>query len=300
MVFHRVSILPPFMALLAGLLPGVAAGEETRPFHIGMLAAGADPAAIEGLGEIRAAFSTALAMPVEVLVARDYAALMEAQIAGRIDYAIYTAAAYAAAQSRCECLLPLAAPVDADGAVGFRSVLILRSGPDDAAPPVIAVGPPDSLAGRLVPLAAWPGAQDAVGSGRLVATEGASAALALFAEGEVDGLFGWLPASLDEELPSGGTLERLEAAGIAGGAYEIAWRSDLLRYGPHAVRADLPEDRVAALSQLLATLGSNPDLHYLLTRRYGGGLSPVTPEDYAPVMEALSAIGRDIASAAPE
>src|SRR5205085_1730708 len=65
---------------------------------------------------------------VEFVVARDYAALIDAQASARIEYAIYSATAYATALQRCGCVEPLVAPVDTDGAAGIRSVLLTRDG----------------------------------------------------------------------------------------------------------------------------------------------------------------------------
>src|SRR5690554_4675907 len=102
-------------SLAAVLLAGAAAAQET--FRIGLVALPGEEAGVEGLAEIKAAYAAALGLPVEVMVARDYATLAEAHIAGRVDYAVYSAPAFAAAFRRCGCLRPVAAPVDADGAV---------------------------------------------------------------------------------------------------------------------------------------------------------------------------------------
>ena len=274
---------------------GEAAGEAApAPFRIGLVALPGEEAGVEGLARIKAAYSGALGLPVEVMVARDYAALAEAQIEGRLDYAVYSAPAYAAAMLRCGCLVPLAAPVDADGTVGLRSVLIVRAeGPGGAGR--LAIGPADSLAARLVPLAASPQARAAAAAGRLVEVHSAGHAEALFAEGAVDGFFGWVPASKDgggDDASGSGTLARLAAAGLAASDWRVAWRSAVLRYGPHAVRADLPAARVERLSALLALAGGGVDLGTRLSRGHGGGFAAVSAADYAPVEEALAAPGR--------
>jgi len=269
-------------------------GNVAEPFRVGLVAYGDEGAAVEGLSAIKAAFSNALSMPVEVLVARDYAALIQSHLDGRLDYAIYTAPAYAAATIRCACLRPIAAPVGVDGSFGLRSVLVVRRPAEDGAPPSIAVGPQDSLATRLAPLASWPGAADAAGAGRLVPTETAGEAEAMFLGGAVDGYFGWVPAPPDpDDLSlSGGSIDRLAAAGLDASGFEIAWRSPLLRYGPHAVRDTLPQEQVDALARLLAGMVGDPDLNYYLERRHGGGFAAATHEDYLPVIEALGALGQ--------
>ena len=276
----------------AALLSGPAVAQE--PFRIGLVALPGEEAGVEGLGQIKAAYSGALGVAVEVMVARDYAALAQAQIDGRLDYAVYSAPAYAAAMLRCGCLVPLAAPVDADGTVGLRSVLIVRTdGPGGAGR--LAVGPGDSLAARLVPLAASPQARAAAAAGRLVEAQSAAHAEALFLQGEVDGFFGWVPALKDDggDASASGTPARLAASGLPASDWRVAWRSAVLRYGPHAVRADLPAARVERLSGLLALAGGGVvDLGTRLSRGHGGGFAAVSAADYAPVEEALAAPGR--------
>lgn len=285
------------LAALACAAPALA----QEPFRIGLVALPGEAAGVEGLSDIKAAYSGALGLPVEVMVARDYGALAEAQIAGRLDYAVYSAPAYAAAFARCGCLRPLAAPVDADGTVGLRSVLIVRTGAA-AVRGKLAVGPADSLATRLAPLALSSRARAAAAAGRLVEAQSAAEAETMFLEGEVEGFFGWMPARPEggaqaaAEDPAGGdrvaggSLARLEAAGLDPASYRVAWRSDVLRYGPHAVRADLPAARADRLGEMLSGIAAgaaNPGRRIL---RGHGDFAAVTQADYAAVVQALGTL----------
>src|SRR5690606_4354540 len=109
--------------------------------------------------ELNAAFTKALGLKVEFFVARSYAALIDAQASSRIEYAVYSASAYAAAYRRCACVEPLVAPTGEDGSIGIRSVLIAKDGRlrsvTDLAGHRIALLPPDSIAGHRMPLAAF-------------------------------------------------------------------------------------------------------------------------------------------------
>ena len=277
------------LALAAGMTAPAAHGADDAAFRIGMVAEGGSDRSVAGLSVIRTAFARATGKPVQVFVARDYAALIEAQLFGRLDYAIYSAPAYAAASRRCGCLRPVVAPVDADGAVGVRSVLIARRG--SAEPARIAIGPADSLTGRLVPLSAWPQAQAA--QDLFVEAASASAAEQMFLDGEVDAFFGWVPAwrKGDDEVPGGGSLRRLAAAGIAAGDIEIRWRSQVLRYGPHAVHADFDERQSETLARMLRQAAvEQPDLHLYLERLHGGGFESVSQGDYAAAIDALAVL----------
>src|SRR5690606_33295644 len=77
---------------------------------------------------IRRAFSQATGLRARIFVARDMAALVEAQAGGRVHYAIYSAGGFAAAQAVCSCVEPLVAPVGSSGDVGLRAVVYARAG----------------------------------------------------------------------------------------------------------------------------------------------------------------------------
>lgn len=275
-----------------------ASGEAT--FRIGMVAADGTPA-IEGLSAIKAAYAGALGRPVEVVVARDYATLIEAHAGARIDYAVYSATAFAAASIRCGCVRAIAAPVADDGAIGLRSVLLQRPDGDAAGSAAIAVGADDSLAGRLAPLALHPDARDPAFRDRLVAAASLSQAESAFIAGTAGGLFGWIPAWPDDagsgadpeagpaaNVRTGGTVARLRQAGLGPRDYSIGWESQTIRFGPHAVRADLDDDSVERLVSLLTT-GGNPDLAPLLGIDLGGGFARAGNDDYKPVLAILKA-----------
>lgn len=278
--------------IFAALWNGLAMAGE--PFRIGLIAQQGEEAQVEGLASIKAAFSSVLGRPVEVLVARDYGVLAQAQIDGRLDYAAYSATAYAAAQLRCDCLVPVAAPLDGDGTPGLYSVLIIRSdGP--GAQGRLAVGPADSLATRLVPLAASAEAQIAASEGRLVEAASAAEAQAMFLQGDIDGFFSWVPAQA--EISDGtmtaapGILSRLSALEADSSKWRIAWQSALLRYGPHAVRNDLPAIQAKQLAAFLTgPLNDDHELAARLTRGHGGGFTAVNAADYKPVEEALGVL----------
>ncbi len=280
------------------LLAGAAPALSQDVFRIGLVAlpsggAGAE-AGIEDLASIKSSYSAALGLPVEVMVARDYAALAEAQIDGRIDYAVYSAPAFAAVSLRCGCVVPVAAPVDADGSIGLRSLLIVkRDAPGTGMR--LAAGPADSLATRIVPLATSEAAQQAAAAGMLVETASAIEAEALFLEGKVDGFFGWAPAGRDEadDVSAGGSPERLAAAGLDPASYRIAWRSEILRYGPHAVRSGVATEQIGRLAVLLERAGKgeiNPGRRIMGGH---GGFARVAAADYRAVIEAIAALGAE-------
>lgn len=258
-------------------------------FRIGVVAEPGGGNTVPGLARLTDAYANALGMKVEFVVARDYAALIEAQASGRVQYAVYSALAYAVASERCGCVEPLVAPVDADGAVGIRSVLVTRDGrlPDLAAMAShrIAIAPAENVGGALLPLAALSaeGVKITRDSPFLARAASATAAETMLSGGEADALFGWEPADADgRSTHSDGTVARLEAAGIPEASLRVLWTSDLLRYGPHAVRSDLDPEAKRRLMVFLTNLKSQtPDVYDLLEGAHSGGFGPAVQKDYA-------------------
>ncbi len=291
-------------ALLAVAPPRpAAAGGQPETFRIGMVAEPGAANTVAGLGMLTDAYSKALGMKVEFLVARDYGALIEAQAAGQVQYAVYSALAYAAASQRCGCVVPLAAPTDADGAIGIRSILIARdgkvTGPDGLASHEVAVAPRENVAGWLLPMAELAGLETGLSGNPPFLRRGASAsqAEAMLRDGAADALFGWQPAAADGAAdPPGGTLARLEAAGIDPSALKVVWKSGLLRYGPHAVLKSLDPELRRRLGVFLINLrAQSPEIYDLLETRHSGGFAVTGEADYhsaEAVLRAISAEGQ--------
>jgi phosphonate transport system substrate-binding protein len=288
------------LALLAASWPDMARADwrdDIGTFRVGIVAEPGGGNTVPGLALLTDAYTKALGMKVEFVVARDYQALIEAQANGRIEYAVYSATAYATASERCGCVEPLVAPVDADGAIGIRSVLVTRDGkvPDLAAMTIhrIAMAPADSVGGSLLPLAGLTAAGAGINedSPYLLHAASAAAAEAMLIDGQADAVFGWVTAMADDHPPAMfdgqsaapiGTLARLEAAGLPETALKVVWTSGLLRYGPHAVRSDLDPQAKRRLTVFLTNLRSmTPDVYDLLEATHSGGFTVASQKDYA-------------------
>ncbi|MEI9420451.1 phosphate/phosphite/phosphonate ABC transporter substrate-binding protein [Mesorhizobium sp. Cs1299R1N1] len=263
--------------------------DDIGTFRIGIVAEPGAGNTVPGLTVLTQAFTNALGMKVEFVVARDYAALIEGQANARIEYAIYSATAYATARQRCGCIEPLVAPVDSDGVAGIRSVLLTRDGKlrglADMETHRVAMPPPDSVGGSLLPLAGLAAEQVEIAEDArfLVHAPSASAAETMLVDGEADAMFGWVKAAADgQPRLSGGTQARLEASGLSASALRVVWTSGLLRYGPHAVRSDLDPEAKRRLTVFLTNLKSTtPDVYDLLESKHAGGFMPVVSKDYA-------------------
>lgn len=271
--------------------------EDLGTFRIGVLAEPGGGNAIAGLGGLTDAFSRALGIRVTFYVGDGYSALIDALVAGQIQSAGLSAVAYAAASQRCHCVEPLVAPVGEDGSTGIRSVLIARSGrlTDIAAlaGSKVALSPPDSVTGFQLPLATLVG-----DGGRYTGSEpffvhAASTAEAetMLAKGSVDAMFGWAPVG-DPEI-AGGTLARLEAAGVPRQSLAVVWRSEPLRYGPQVVRSTLDPEAKTLLADFLTGLKlQRPDLYGQVERLQMGGFMPAEASDYRPAEAIVTMLGQ--------
>ena len=266
-----------------------------KTFRIGMIAEPGADQAVNGLAALKQAYARALGIPVEIFAARDYAALIDAQAAQRVDYALYSTTAYATAALLCGCVEPVVAPVSDDGATGIKAILVTRDGrlqnASDIGAHRIAIAALDSIAGFALPRLELATGQPLTGSEPfLVHAENASAAEAMLVDGSVDAIFGWLPANAGAELP-GGTLQRLEDAGLDKVSLSVVWKSSLLRYGPHALRSGLDADLRRALVIFLTGLReTQPDAYDLLEPHRGGGFGEVSAGDYATALDMVRAL----------
>jgi len=233
-------------------------------------------------------------VPVEIIVAKSLPALIAAQADRRVDYAAYSAAAYAAAWQLCSCIEPMAAPIGADGSTGIRAVLLSRAGTAGSLTQAggqriaIASNTVWSASGELVKAVA------AVGGGAPSLVDGISAEEAerLFVAGDVDFILGWEPVDASAAaIESGGTRARLASKGINAGSLLSLWHSQPVRYGPHAVRADLDGEAKRLLVAFLADLKDRqPEIYELVEFYHQGGFRPATHEDYRTAVEAAAAI----------
>lgn len=73
-----------------------------------------------------------------------------------------------------------------------------------------------------------------------------------------------MPAVADSQPDvAGGTVARLEMAGLSKAALQVVWTSGLLRYGPHAVRSDLDPEAKRRLTAFFIKLKSmSPDVFF--------------------------------------
>ncbi len=260
---------------------------ETGVFRIGVVVRGDRGGQNVDYKPAADAVSKAIGMPVEIIPMISYAALMDAQMASRIEYAVYSAAAFGTISALCECVTPLAAPVSEAGDTSTIAILATTSKKVKALE--------DLPAARLV----WTGGLPASAALSSVTVKGAELtgeeefavlkatpekAIEALRRKKADTVFGWAYAGPDGVPRAGtGTLAALAAAGIE---YRTVWMSPPLRFGPHAVRKNVPQDIRDALRAFLTEgMSSTPEVAELLDDSFHARFEPVTDEDYAVSVE---------------
>jgi phosphonate transport system substrate-binding protein len=243
-----------------------------------------------------------LAVPVELFPARDYEALIEAQSTGRVQYSMLSSLAYLALSQRCGCVEPLAQPVTAEQARGFRALLVTRKdGPiqnlEAARNTRLAVGAADSLSGRRVPLAGLEaeGIDASSYFMRIVETADGEAALAALADGTADVATAWSSDGVapGSELDGDAVSQPAGNGALDPRSLDVLWQSDVIPFGPHAVRTDMPEGAKQSLLRALTEMQTSaPEAYDAVERGLPGGFVPADPALYDKLAELLN-IARD-------
>ena len=269
--------------------------QQIGTFRVGMVASSAPTAA--GVEALRRSYSSALGVPVDFFIAGDFAQLIDAQATSRVDYAIYSATAYATAAELCQCVEPIVAPKDVDGALGIRSVLLARKGElasvADLPKAKLVVPANDDVPGWLapLPLLAREGLTLRGDQSNIIVAPSVLDAEATFAGGEASAMLSWeRVAPSGEALLQGGTIDRLRRAGVDIAGLERVWTSPIMPYGPHAVLKDIDPEAKAILSDYLTNLlGGDPQAYDLLSGGHSGGFVAVDDSNYVVVREIVRA-----------
>jgi phosphonate transport system substrate-binding protein len=291
------------LALVGGLLmfailavSGIARADwrdDVTVLRVGVMTGANAPYRLVQLQPFKDYLEARTALPVEFVTAEDFNTLIAAQTGKQVDYAIESATAFVTAAALCECVEALAVPTRADGEAGFYALLVARAdGPvkslDDARGARLAIAQEDSVAGRLLQMRAF-AEQGIVPDdyfSEIIEVQDPETAITALLAGEADLAVAW--SSLSGNRAAGysfGVLNDLVAeGGLAMDQIAIVWQSQLIPFGPHAVRSDLPADLKRLLSQaLLAVASEDPAALDAVDRFAGRGFVAADADLYAPV-----------------
>ncbi len=264
-LFSRVLAVSAVALVALASAASAAWRDDITALRVGVLGAGEAAYRVAVLEPFRVYLQDKTGLPVEIVPVATYDTLIDAQIAGEIDYAIYSATAFATAVVKCDCVEAFAAPIAQDGALGFHAVLVARAGDGieglaEAGGKRLGLGPADSVSGNLVPRHALTAEGIDPASHSLSITEYPSpeAAVTGLLEGQVDLATAW--SSMTGREATGytfGTFTRMVAAGtLSMDRIRIVWESSLIPFGPHAIRSNLPPELKRILSGALLSMAS--------------------------------------------
>ena len=279
--------------------------KELGTFRIGIVEAQARQHSPAELDKIRAAYATTLGMPVEIIQSKDFPSLIDAHASSRIEYAVYTAEAYAASALACECVEPLAAPVAEDGSAGVRAVLIADAGLSiSAIASSKGIGVPglDDMAVYGVALASFQsGGQRLTGTDSWIRAEnGVRGVISGFANGRLDGFFSAVPSRLSMAgVLAPGTPVADEVL-KSGRKAKAVWLSEIIPFGPHAVRKNLAPEAKALLAGMLSGLAAaDPEMSDLLLPEGMVAFALVQHSAYGLALDATKALAEVALSPKP-
>lgn len=283
----------------ASLIPEGDWREELGAFRIGIVSGGDISETVARAEPFRLAIAEALNMRVELFPARDFSALIDAASDSRIEYAVFSASAYALAWSLCECIEPLVVARSGDGAADYRQVLIASEG---------AVQDLESLKGKRIAmietatvggglLALRELKQAGLGldgvDAELVTVPTGEAALEALESGEADAVLGWSSLRGDKgEGYSRGTLQRIAPRGEPAASYTIVWQSSPIPHRTHAMRKNLPAQAKTILrSKLTAMFDADPVAYDSIEPIHGGGFIAARQGEYEALIELMRSKG---------
>ena len=258
-------------------------------FRVGLVARGGARDTVLRTRSFAEALEKALGVPVEIFAAADLRALVDAQLAGRVDYAVLPATAYAAAWVACRCVEPVALPRAADGSAGFRIALFARAdGPASVAALSGRTLLVDDAKGFALTFARHELSARGLDLGALTLIEANDPASAArrFAGGEGDLLLGWTRAGADAAGP--GTPRLLREAGLV--RLRTIWRSGEVPHGPHVVRLGLSRQAKDLLRATLRDLNRNePRAYDAIEPDHAGGFAPADRAAFRSLVDLVTA-----------
>ena len=265
-------------------------------FRIGIVVGEDVDGTLARVEPFRLALAEALGMNVEIYPARNMSSLIEAHRGSRIEYAIYSASAYAATWILCECVEPLVLPLAVDQTSKFRAVIISGpSGPRNLSSLKIEnLAIPRSRGVGAYEIAIYELEKQGVfvkggSEGKVMSSEQAVNGLL---EGRYGALLGW--SSMTGDSFSGysrGSLRALaEANGREAAGYTIIWQSLDIPHSPHAIRNNLSSEAKRILRETLQQMFlADPSAYDSIELEYGGGFEIARHGQFSSVLDFVRA-----------
>lgn len=295
--------VPPVMRAHAQALPpkGKRAWAAQLPvIRIGMLGGENDADRLARYGGYQKILEETFQVPVKLLMAADYAGVIQAFAARQVDAAYMSPAAYAAAWVQSDGnVVPILTTVEKDGTNSYVALMYVRADSgitslEQMKGKALAWSDPNSASGYLIPRAEFRAAGIDPEQGRYFGRTG-------FAGGHEQAVVAVLGRQYDAGVTwSSGQGD--QAAGFSRGVLttmvnkgmldmkdlRIIWRSRPILNGPFTLRADTPKEFQADMLALHRAIPvQHPEIYHALDMGSGAGWVPVKHEDYQVFIDIL-------------
>jgi len=247
--------------------------------------------------ELADAFKGKLGAELKIYTASDYAGTVQALTSGQIHMAQMGGSAYSSAWIDSNGNVePLVANKELDGALGYHSILIVRSDSpykklQDLKGKSLAWADPNSTSGYLIPLVSLrsSGIEPDKHFGKTLFSGGHEQSVLGVVGGQFDSAFTW-----SSKGHNAGQIRAMLDRGILKlDQFRVIWESPLIPNPVVVVRKDMPEDMKRDLRQFWVELNTtHPKIAEAAARGKTAGFVAVTHELYQPVLDAALEVRR--------
>jgi phosphonate transport system substrate-binding protein len=241
--------------------------------------------------ELADVFKQKLGVELRIFTASDYAGTIQALTAGQIHMAQVGASGYSAAWIDSNGgVEPLVANQEVDGALGYHSILIVKSDSpyrklEDLKGKTLAWADPNSTSGYLIPLVSLRGAgiEPDKFFGKTLFSGGHEQSVLGVIGGQFDSAFTW-----SSKGHNAGQIRAMVDRGVLKmDQFRVVWESPLIPNPLVIVRKDMPENMKRDLRAFWTELAkTHPLVAEAAARGKTSGFVPVTHEMYKPVLDA--------------
>ncbi len=304
----KIGFLALFLSILAVVPFGVSIAradwkDDLGTLRIGIVANGDIARVFAKVEPFRLAVSEKLGIPVEIIPSGDLASLIQNHAEKRVEYAIFSAASYAATWQLCECVEPLVVARSSDGSHGIYPVVIARKdGPvksiNDLAGKNILIMSKQSVVTYSLPIYQLKksGIDLTAGQTRLTEFPSADEALEAFAAGEGDAILGWSSKVGDPTQGySRGTMKvLLELDPVLAGSLGEVWSGPMVPHRVHSIQKNIASEPKSLLRELLTGLYDGDPVAFdsVEPTYYGGGFDLARQSDFDALVDYFQSTGK--------
>jgi phosphonate transport system substrate-binding protein len=300
-MLNRQSVLSAILAVPLGVFLALAAGPAAADTYIGGWQKDY-PEISYGVISVETAVDTIksqkafveyaskeLGVKWKLFTAAEYAGIVNGLAAGQVHVGWLGASSFASTYMDCKCVEPIAGAMDPYGAMGYNSVLIVKSDSpyqkfEDLKGKTVARNDPESTSGYLIPTVAWYKMGTPVDKYfNSPLSGGHQQTIVGVLNGTYAGGFTWTTRN-----DGFGAIRKMVDKGLLKrDQIRVIWTSKLIPTPPVVIRSDLPLAMKFDLVKLFIRLQERePKLAEAVAQGHTLGMKRVYLEDYEAIIEA--------------